>query len=132
MTTLVAHLDRTAGSRRSALLAAVALVGVAVIHLIDGPEALLEAAWIGYLELALVAGSLTLAVMLVARPSRDIWIVTMFVTYLALGFYMASRTIGLPGMADDVGSWGQTLEILNVALEVAVIGIAVHAIRNSH
>jgi hypothetical protein len=132
MTSLVAHLDRTAGSRRSALIGALALTGVAVIHLLDGPGSLEEVSYVGWLELILVAAVVPLALMLVIRPSRDVWIAAAGVSWAALGMYMASRTIGLPGMSDDIGSWGQTLGVLNVVAQVGFVALAVHAVRHSH
>lgn len=49
----------------------------------------------------------------------------------ALIAYIASRTVGLPGSVDDIGNWGQTLGIISMAAEGAVVLLAAGALRQS-
>lgn len=114
--------------RRSAVLAALLLVAVGVVHLIDGPGSLSDVAYIGVLELALVAAVVPLAVLLCTRPLPALWHAAGALCTLALAVFIASRTVGLPGSMDDIGNWGQTLGLVNVATQVAVIGLAAHAV----
>jgi len=50
----------------------------------------------------------------------------------ALGFYLASPSIGLSSSTTDIGNWGQTLGIANMATEVAAIAVAAWALRHRH
>jgi hypothetical protein len=128
MSTIAAHLTRPATSRGPALFAAAGLALVALIHLLDGPGSLEESSAIGLLELALAAASAPLALALVVCPVRDVWIAAGVLCAAALGFYVASRTVGLFGMTDDVGNWFTLLGGLNVVSEVAVVGVTIAAL----
>ena len=130
MTTVFERLDHPAVARRCALLTAAGVVGIAVVHVIDGPGSLSYELYIGVLELALAAASVPLAIALVIRPVRDLWIAASAVAWLALGFYLASRSIGLSGSTADIGNWGETLGITNMATEVAAIALAAWALRH--
>jgi hypothetical protein len=108
--------------RRVAPVAAAGLLAVGVVHLIDGPGTLSDQAYIGVLELLLAAASVPVAVMLLVRPVRTLWQFAGAVTLIALLCFVASRTIGLPGSTDDIGDWSQTLGVVNVAVELLVLG----------
>ena len=127
MSTITAHLSRPATSRGPAVLAAFGLALVALIHLLDGPGSLEESAPIGLLELGLAAATMPLALALIVCPVREVWIAAAAFCWAALGFYIASRTIGLFGMTDDIGNWWTLLGVLNVLAEVAVFGVALAA-----
>ena len=123
-----AALDRPAVHRPLAVLTAALLVGVALVHLLDGPGSLSDHAYIGALELALAAASVPLAVLMITCPVRALWLSAAALCASALLVYIASRTVGLPGSSDDIGNWFQTLGIANVLTEVAVIALAVRAV----
>jgi hypothetical protein len=48
----------------------------------------------------------------------------------ALGFYLASRSVGSSGFTADIGQRGQMLGIANMATEVAVIALTVWALHS--
>lgn len=129
MSTLTDHLTGPAVHRRLALLAAAGLLGMGVVHILDGPGSLQDAPYLGVLELALAAASVPLAAMLLVRPLPALWRVVGVVTALALFAYLASRTVGLPSSSDDIGNWGQPLGVLNVAIELAVLGAVAGGLR---
>lgn len=129
MNALLAHLNRPSLSRPLAALAASALIGVAVVHLIDGPGSLQDAEYVGVLELALAAAATVIAIALIIGPVRDIWLSAATLASAALVAYVASRTVGLPGSTDDIGSWGQTLGIISIAAEGVVVLLAAGALR---
>jgi hypothetical protein len=124
MNTLLARLDRPAIARHAAVPASAALIAVAIVHIIDGPGSLSDQFYIGALEFALTAACVPLAIALVVRPTRDLWITTAALVGLALLLYLLSRTTGLPGSTDDIGNWGQALGIVSLATEAAVLAIA--------
>ena len=130
MTTALERLDHPAVARHCALLTAAGLMGIAVVHLIDGPGSLSYELYIGVLELALAAASLPTAIALVIRPARDLWIAASALAWLALGFYLASPSIGLSNSTTDIGNWGQTLGITNMATEVAAIALGAWALHH--
>jgi hypothetical protein len=130
MTTVLERLDHAAVARRCALLTAAGLMGIAVVHLIDGPGSLSYELYIGVLELTLAAASVPLAIALVIRPVRDLWIAASALAWLALGFYLASRGIGLSGSTADIGNRGQTLGITNMATEAAAIALTAWALHH--
>jgi hypothetical protein len=130
MTIVLERLDHAAVARSCALFTAAGFTGIAVVHLIDGPGSLSYELYIGVLELALAAASVPLAIALVIRPVRDLWIAASALAWLALGFYLASRGTGLPGSTADTGNWGQTLGATNIATEVATIALAAWALRH--
>jgi hypothetical protein len=121
-------LTRPTVHRRSAVLAALLLAAVGVVHLIDGPGSLSDMFYIGALELALVAAVVPLAVLLCARPLPAFWHAAGALCTLALVLFVASRTVGLPGSTDDIGNWGQTLGLVNIGTELAVIAVAAYAV----
>ena len=131
MSTFTAHLTRPSTRRRPALAGAAGLALVAVIHLLDGPGSLEESSAIGLLELALAAASVPLALALVVCPVRDAWLAAGALCAVALGFYVASRTVGLFGMSDDIGNWAALPGMLNVLSEALVVGLAAAAIARS-
>ena len=121
-------LRRPAIHRASAPLAALLLAAVAVVHLIDGSGSLSDMFYVGTLELALVAAIVPLAIVLCTRPLPAFWHAAGALCTLALAVFVASRTFGLPGSTDDIGTWGQTLGLVNILAECGVIALAAHAV----
>jgi hypothetical protein len=121
-------LGRPPVHRRSALLTAVSLTGVGIVHLIDGADSLADTSYIGVLELALVAAAVPLAVLLCTRPLPAFWHAAGGLCTLALAVFVASRTVGLPNATDDIGNWAQTLGLVNIITEAAVIALAGRAV----
>ena len=128
MSRLHTILTRPAIHRRTALVAALLLVAVGVVHLIDGPASLSDMAYVGGLQLALVVAVVPLAVLLCTRPLPALWHAAGALCTLALAVFVASRTIGLPGSTDDIGNWGQALGIVNIGTEAAIIALAAYAV----
>jgi hypothetical protein len=116
--------DRPPVARGAAVAAAAALFGIAAVHLIDGPRSLDDQFYVGVLELALSAACVPLAVMLLMRPTRYLWLSAAILVCVALVFFAASRTIGLPGSTADIGNWGESLGIVNLIAELALISSA--------
>src|SRR5947208_384757 len=98
-------------------LAVVGLAGVALIHLLDLHDTYLAAPYKGWLYLALIAGSLAAAAALVRADDRRAWLAALVLPAGAFAAFVWSRTIGLPGGADDIGNWW---EPLGLAAEGAV------------
>ncbi|HET9103716.1 MAG TPA: hypothetical protein VFN55_10220 [Solirubrobacteraceae bacterium] len=129
MTSLRLCLSAQPLSRRVAVPAAVGLLAIALVHLIDGPASLNDQFYVGALELALVAACVPLAVLLLTRPVRAFWHASGALCSAALVVYLASRTIGLPDATGDIGNWGQLLGVASIVLETAVIALAASVVR---
>jgi hypothetical protein len=109
-------------------LAAVGLLGIALIHVLDAIPTFSELPYKGWLYLALIVSAIAAAGMLVRGGSRGVWAaVAGLVTGAALMF-VYSRTVGLPGGADDVGNWSEPLGVATLFLEGAVLAIAGYAL----
>ena len=126
---MLSALSRPVLGRSLAVPAAAALAGVCLVHLLDGPGSLTDVFYIGALELALAAACVPLGVLLVVRPTRSIWTVALALNVAAMAAFVLSRTIGLPGSSDDIGNWGQTLGVVNLFTEAALIALAVTVIN---
>jgi hypothetical protein len=109
--------------------AVAALAGVCVVHMLDGPGSLSDHFYVGALELALAVACAPLAVMLLMRPTRSIWTSALVLNLTAMALFVLSRTTGLPGSADDIGHWSQTLGVVNLLIEATLIGLAACAMR---
>lgn len=123
------HLTSQPCGPQLAAPAAIALIVVGVVHLLDGPGSLQDHLYLGLLELGLAAASLPLAVLLVSAPARALWDTALALNLAAMILFLASRTVGLPGSTDDIGNWTQLLGLVNLAAESAVILLAVAALR---
>lgn len=129
MSSLRLSLSAPPVSRLVAVPAALGLLAVALVHLIDGPGSLPDQFYVGALELGLAAASVPLAVLLLTRPVCLFWHAAGALCTAALLGYIASRTTGLPGSTDDIGNWFQALGVLNMLLEAAVIALAALVVR---
>lgn len=126
---MISALSRPPIARSLSLPAAAALVGVCVVHLVDGPGSLSDHVYIGALELALAAACAPLSLWLLVRPTRTVWESVLVLNIAAMAAFILSRTIGLPGSSDDIGNWGQLLGMINLAAEAVVIAAAMTALR---
>ena len=64
------------------------------------------------------------AALILARAPRLGWLVGGTVAALTLIGYVLSRSVGLPGLHDDVGNWFEPLGIASVIVEAAAAGLA--------
>jgi hypothetical protein len=114
--------------------AAVLLAAIAGIHIALVPEHLREAPYAGVLFIALSVAALAMAILLVLRSDLVIWTTSAALVLSAMLAYIASRSIGLPSMSDDVGDWLNPLGIaaLLVELGTAATCSAVLALRGRH
>jgi hypothetical protein len=99
---------------------AVLLAATAGIHIALVPEHLREAPYAGALFIALSVAALTMAVLLALRSDLVIWMMSAALVFGAMLAYLASRSIGLPSMADDVGDWLHPLGLAALLVESAI------------
>ncbi len=70
---------------------------------------------------------LAVAIVLVDNPG--VWIISGAVCLAAVVAFLASRTVGLPEIGDDVGDWTEPLGIPAVASEVLLVVLASAHVR---
>jgi hypothetical protein len=84
----------------------------------------------GFAALAVVcaAGAVALAV----RDTLVTWLAMAGACAAAAAGYVFSRTIGLPGMPDDIGNWTEPAGIAAITSQAIVVAAAAIAIRRGH
>jgi hypothetical protein len=112
-------------------LAVAGLAGVALIHVLDAPGTFQEQPWKGWLYGGLIAGCLSTAAALVARSDTRAWAASILLPAGAMIGFVVSRTVGLPGGADDIGNWTEPLGLASLFVEgsLVTVGSAVLAAR---
>jgi hypothetical protein len=69
----------------------------------------------------LVVVSAGLAALIAVRPSRSAAAAAVVLGLTAIAAYVASRSVGLPLEDDDIGDWANTLGLVAVGAELAVV-----------
>jgi hypothetical protein len=108
----------------SRAVAAVGLLAIALIHLLDLPSKLEETPYLGVAYLGLIATSMLLATALVRRDDRSLWLATGGLAVAVLAGFVVNRTVGLPGAMDDRGNWLEPLGLASLFVEVTVATLA--------
>ena len=107
---------------------AVGLLGVALIHVIDGIGKYSETRYLFWMFMGLVVSSIAVALAVLFTKSRTALVAAAGLTATALIGYVLSRTTGLPNASDDIGNWTETIGVANVFIESAVVVIATSAV----
>jgi hypothetical protein len=120
------------GSRRAAgirFLGILGLAGVALTHAVELGAHVEHAPYLGVLFCGLIVSCSGLAIALAAawRPLTT-WAAATATSAAAIGAYAASRTIGLPQIADHVGVWGEPAAVAALACEAAVVSLGLMAL----
>jgi hypothetical protein len=102
----------TSPSPTTKWLAIAAILGTGLIHVVEAREAFGEATYKGVLFIGNGVGALVAAIG-IYRDQRALgWLLGVLVAGGAIIAYVASRTIGLPGLAAEPDAW---LEPMGVA-----------------
>ncbi|HET7070932.1 MAG TPA: hypothetical protein VFI40_08915 [Nocardioides sp.] len=106
--------------------AAVLLLVAAGAHIPLIHEHLQEAPYVGWLFIALSVVCVVLAVFILVLDHPGVWVIGGLTCLAAVVAFLASRTIGLPQIGDDVGNWTEPLGFPAVASE-ALMAILAYA-----
>jgi MFS family permease len=110
---------------------AVALVTLAMIHVVDlpgtlGPLPLVGAGYLGIIAAAAVVGG-----MMITRSHRLVWAAAGGLAAAAMGGYMLTRTVGgFLGDHSDVGNWRCPLGLAALSVETVLILLAAWQARS--
>ena len=102
-------------------VAAVGLLGIALIHVIDLPDKLEEVPYLGVAYIGLVVASLLVAEALVRRDDRRAWVLSAGLAASVILGYVVNRTVGMPGAMDDIGNWLEPLGVASLFVEGVVL-----------
>lgn len=108
------------------------LVGVALIHVLQLPDAFAEEGYLGALFICAVAGCLVLAAALTRSSDRLVWELAAALPALILLGYVVSRSVGLPGFTGDIGEWSEPPGLASMVLEPLVIAVSVAVLAGRH
>jgi len=112
-------------------LVALCLAVTAASHAPLIPEHLKEAPYIGVSFAALALASVVLGLALVLHDSVAVWGAVALLEALAVVAYVVSRTVGLPLLGDDIGSWAEPLSFPALVSEVIAAAMAVTVLRRA-
>jgi hypothetical protein len=99
---------------------AVALLAVALVHVLDLPGKWEETRWMAYGYGLLVVSCLVVAEWLL-RGSRLVWAGAVAVAIGPMAGFVLTRTTGLPGATDDIGNWSEPLGLASLFVEGLVV-----------
>ena len=112
-------------------VASVLLLVASATHIPLIPGHLKEAPYVGVLFILLSVVAVLLAIAVVVVPTDTVWVAAGAVCLAAVLAFLASRTVGLPQLSDDIGMW--TEEPLGppaVIAEVLVTALACVHLRH--
>jgi hypothetical protein len=112
-------------------VAIIALLGIALIHLLDLPGKLGETPYLGVAFIGLIVASVVLAGLLAMRDNRNVWLAAGGLAAAIIVGYAINRTVGLPGAMEDIGNWLEPLGLASLFVEGTVVLVAVSAVRRS-
>jgi hypothetical protein len=97
------------------------LVTIALLHVLQLPDAFAAIGYLGALFILAAAGCLVLASIL-TRTSDDLaWAAVGGLAALILLGYVVSRSVGLPGWTGDVGEWAEPPGLASMVVESLLI-----------
>jgi hypothetical protein len=104
---------------------AVALAGLALVHVEDLPDTFMASRLVGAEYLALIAVSIGIAAALVTgRAGPRLWLSAGIVAGSAMFAYVLSRTVGIPGDHRDIGNWRCALGLAALSVETMIITLS--------
>ena len=98
-------------------LAIVAILGTGFIHFVEAREAFTETTYKGLLFVANGVGALVVANGIYRNQRGLGWLLGLLVAGGALLAYIASRTVGLPGLAAEPDAWFEPMGVASLVCE---------------
>jgi hypothetical protein len=97
-------------------LAVAAILGAGLIHLVEARDAFSDATYKGVLFVSNGVGSL-LAAFAMYRDQRMGWVLGLVIAGGAFLAYVASRTVGLPGLPAEPDAWLEPMGVASLVCE---------------
>lgn len=108
-------------------------LAVAAIHVIDqgGLPGTKDPQYVQVLYYALEAAGVIAAALLLTRPARAGWLLTLGVAAGPILGYVLSRGPGLLNYTDDIGNWTEPLGVISLVVEGVLLILAAAALLTS-
>jgi hypothetical protein len=103
------------------MVAIAGLGGIALVHVLQAPDAFTETTYLGILFVGAIVTSLVLAAILTQTSDDRAWAAAGGLGALILLGYFLSRTSGLPDASNDVGEWTEPLGLASLVAEGLVV-----------
>jgi hypothetical protein len=104
-------------------LAIAAIVGTGLIHIVEAQPSFGDATYKGILFVANGVGALVAAIG-ISRNQRALgWVLGLLVAGGALAGYVASRTVGLPGLKPEPENWFEPMGVASLVCEVVFVAL---------
>jgi hypothetical protein len=103
------------------IIGIVGLVGIALIHTLQAPEAFEETGYLGALFIAAIVASLVLSAVLTRTSDLRAWAASGGLALAIIIGYVLTRTSGLPDASLDVGNWTEPLGLASLVAEGLVV-----------
>ena len=109
-------------------IAVVGLAGIALIHVLNAPSTFDETPYLGWMYVALILGSVTVAAVLIHESNARAWAAAGGLALSVIVGYVLSRTTGLPQSSGDIGNWSEPLGIASLFVEGSVVAVSAVAL----
>jgi len=115
----------------SRAVAVAGLVVIALIHVLQSPDAFDEVGYLGALFIAVTVACGIVAAALTRTTDSRVWAAAGGLAGLILLGYIISRSVGLPGFTGDIGEWAEPPGLVAMVVEglLVVLSGAVLAAR---
>ena len=110
--------------------AAVGLVTVGVIHALEIQGQLSGTVWLTAGFCLLAAAAPLAGLWLLIQPALPSWALTGLVGLCAAAGYVLTRSLAMPGDADDRGNWLEPLGLASLIIELVIVILAVLSIAS--
>ena len=100
------------------------LAAVALIHVLQLPEAFESEGYLGALFIVAIVAAVVLGAVLTRMSDDRTWMAVGALPALILIGYLLSRTSGLPGFTTDVGEWTEPLGLASMVVEGMLVCVS--------
>jgi hypothetical protein len=109
-------------------LAAIGLMGVALIHFLDVFSKFRETPYLGGLYVVLMVACFAAVGLMLAGRTRHAWLLAAAAAAAPIIFYTLSRTTGLPSSSGDIGNWEEPLGLASLFVEGSLVVLSLWAL----
>jgi hypothetical protein len=102
-------------------LAIVAILGTGAIHFAEAPDAFGEITYKGLLFVANGLGALVSAIGIYRNQRQLGWLLGLVIAVGSILAYVASRTIGLPGLPAEPDAWLEPMGVASLVCEAGFV-----------
>jgi hypothetical protein len=102
-------------------LAIMAILGTGIIHLVEARDAFSDATYKGVLFVGNGIGAVVAAIGMYRDQWMLGWLLGLLIAGSAILAYVASRTIGLPGLPAEPDAWLEPMGVASLVCEALVV-----------